>query len=267
MQTKYDAERTQSVQSVSKCKARKKPNWTDDGWRMTLCALPCKWKNGGQSCGQREDTEQTFQSKEIVPCGWIPTLFTCEGQDTSPSFQWTPGPRGTRSYALLMDDPDAIPVTGGVFAHFGVVNLPRHVLDLKLNEQNWSDLSAAIVVLRNDFGTNGWAGPCPPPLDPAHTYRFTLYSIANRILPDIDSETKLTVEMFDYRYTPLILHRSQFFARFQRTVEESFDVLLASRGDKSESTEEPSAAGGGEETLDSETQDFDSDAEVAWGCY
>ena len=97
----------------------------------------------------------------------IPSRYSCEGEDVSPPLRWTDVPEGTRSLALVVDDPDA---PGGVFTHWIAWGLDPTAGGLGEGE-------AAPGEGRNDFGTTGYRGPCPPPGHGRHRYVFRLYAL------------------------------------------------------------------------------------------
>ena len=97
----------------------------------------------------------------------IPTRHTCDGEDISPRLTWSGVPAGTRSLALVMDDPDA---PRGTFTHWVVSDLPPDLTELVEGSTQGRQG-------RNSFGRTGYGGPCPPPRDEAHRYRFTLYAL------------------------------------------------------------------------------------------
>jgi Raf kinase inhibitor-like YbhB/YbcL family protein len=97
----------------------------------------------------------------------IPSHHGCEGDDVSPQLHWTNIPDGTRSLALVVDDPDA---PGGVFTHWIAWGLDPGAGALGEGE-------AAPSEGRNDFGTSGYRGPCPPPGHGRHRYVFRLYAL------------------------------------------------------------------------------------------
>ena len=103
----------------------------------------------------------------------IPTKYTCEGQDISPTLMWGESPAGTRSFALIMDDPDA---PGGVFTHWVLFNLPADTRELPEAVPAQSPLPSGALQGKSDFGKTGYGGPCPPPGSP-HRYQFTLYAL------------------------------------------------------------------------------------------
>jgi Raf kinase inhibitor-like YbhB/YbcL family protein len=97
----------------------------------------------------------------------IPTRYTCDGEDVSPPLEWANLPDETRSLALIVDDPDA---PSGVFTHWVAWGLDPRAGGLGEGE-------AAPREGRNDFGTTGYRGPCPPPGHGRHRYVFRLYAL------------------------------------------------------------------------------------------
>jgi Raf kinase inhibitor-like YbhB/YbcL family protein len=108
----------------------------------------------------------------------IPGKHTCDGVDVSPPLAWRGTPAGTRSVALIADDPDA---PGGTWVHWVLYNLPAEVSELPENiaKVESLDLGGARQG-RNDFRRPGYGGPCPPP-GPAHRYFFKLYALDTRL--------------------------------------------------------------------------------------
>ncbi|HEX9488440.1 MAG TPA: YbhB/YbcL family Raf kinase inhibitor-like protein [Gemmatimonadales bacterium] len=108
----------------------------------------------------------------------IPGKYTCDGVDVSPPLAWSGAPAGTRSFALIADDPDA---PGGTWVHWVLYNLPAEVSELPENiaKVESLDLGGARQG-RNDFRRPGYGGPCPPP-GPAHRYFFKLYALDTRL--------------------------------------------------------------------------------------
>ena len=123
----------------------------------------------------------TLSSAAFANGARIPDAHTCAGADLSPPLRWTGTPAATRSYALLVADPD---VPGGNFVHWAVYDLPAA----------WKGLPSGVgPILRiggqrggrqsvNDFHRIGYGGPCPPP-GPVHHYVFTLYALDVAQLP------------------------------------------------------------------------------------
>jgi Raf kinase inhibitor-like YbhB/YbcL family protein len=93
----------------------------------------------------------------------------CGGSGISPQLAWTGAPAGTRSFALIVHDPDA-PHPGG-FYHWVAYDLPPQTTTLAAGASIPDNRSG-----RNDTGTVGYFGPCPP-AGPAHHYHFTIYAL------------------------------------------------------------------------------------------
>jgi len=102
--------------------------------------------------------------------------FGCKGGNVSPALSWSNPPAGTKSFALLMHDPDA--PTGSGWWHWVVYNIPASVSSLPAGagDPQKNLLPAGGVQGRTDFGTPGYGGPCPPPGKPHHYY-LRLYAL------------------------------------------------------------------------------------------
>ncbi len=110
----------------------------------------------------------------------IPRKFTCDGVDYSPAITWENLPAGTKSIALIVDDPDA-PV--GDFVHWVIYNVGPKQGSLPENVQKTETLPDGIIQGRNDFGSFGYNGPCPPKGHGFHRYYFTLYALSVAEIP------------------------------------------------------------------------------------
>lgn len=103
----------------------------------------------------------------------IPARYTCEGEDISPPLHWFGTPAGTRSLALLCDDPDA-PM--GTWWHWGVYDIRPGVPGLPEGYPTDARVGETRQAI-NDFGRHGYGGPCPPPGHGTHHYRFRLLAL------------------------------------------------------------------------------------------
>lgn len=102
----------------------------------------------------------------------IPALYTCDGSDLSPPVTWSGAPAGTKSFLIVMADPDA---PGGVFIHWVVYNVPPNVTSLPQGVPKAPSTPYGLQAV-NDFGRIGYGGPCPPPGRP-HRYVITVYAL------------------------------------------------------------------------------------------
>ena len=133
-----------------------------------------------------------LSSSAFAPDGEIPAVYTCEGNDVSPPLAWSGVPPGTKSVALIVDDPDApdpaqprmtwvhwvlydIPPTAG--------GLPEAVATAALPPGTREGL--------NDWGRTGYGGPCPP--IGRHRYFHKLFAL-DAVLPDLNRPKKAALE-------------------------------------------------------------------------
>jgi Raf kinase inhibitor-like YbhB/YbcL family protein len=113
----------------------------------------------------------TLTSSAFLDGESIPKQFTCDGDNVPPPLAWSEGPDGTRSFALIVDDPDA---PGRTFTHWVLYDIPAKTTRLPGGTTG--------KTLLNGFGRSGYGGPCPPPGDPPHRYVFTIHAIDVRYL-------------------------------------------------------------------------------------
>ena len=106
--------------------------------------------------------------------GWIPTKYTCDGEDISPPLSWNGAPSGTKSFVLIMDDPDA-PM--GTWVHWVIYNIPATLKSLPEAVPPEHRLKNGAIQGKNSWGRIGYGGPCPPPPTGAHRYFFKLYAV------------------------------------------------------------------------------------------
>jgi Raf kinase inhibitor-like YbhB/YbcL family protein len=111
----------------------------------------------------------TVTSSTFAAGAAMPTRYTCSGDDVSPPLSWSGTPSGARSLALTVIDPDA---PGRPFTHWVVFNMAPATKQLP----EGGPLPAGSVEGRNDFGSMGYRGPCPPPGSPHH-YHVKVYGL------------------------------------------------------------------------------------------
>ena len=103
----------------------------------------------------------------------IPKKHTCEGEDLSPPLRWNHPPAGTRSFALIADDPDA---PGRTWVHWVLYNIPLDLCGLAGGTPTEEILPNGAQQGLNDSQEIGYGGPCPP-LGKPHRYYFKLYAL------------------------------------------------------------------------------------------
>lgn len=111
----------------------------------------------------------SVRSSAFHPNAAIPVRYTCSGADVSPPLSWSGAPSEAKSVALTVIDPDA---PGRPFTHWVAFNLPPDTTEVP----EGGPLPAGSVEGRNDFGSNGYRGPCPPPGSPHH-YHFRVHAL------------------------------------------------------------------------------------------
>lgn len=127
-------------------------------------------------------TSLTVSSPAFRDGQGLPARYTCHGDGVNPSLHWSGLPSGTKSIAIVVDDPDA---PHGPYVHWVVFNVqPR---DTELAEDSAPPGARSAI---NSSGSTGYAAPCPPAGKPHH-YRFTVYALDSRLsLPDGAALTK-----------------------------------------------------------------------------
>jgi Raf kinase inhibitor-like YbhB/YbcL family protein len=112
--------------------------------------------------GALQITSSAFQNN-----GMIPRQYTCDGRDINPSLMIANCPQGTRSIALICDDPDA---PGGIWVHWVIWNIDPSVKEIREDT-----IPRGAVEGMNDFGKHRYGGPCPP--SGTHRYFFKVYAL------------------------------------------------------------------------------------------
>jgi Raf kinase inhibitor-like YbhB/YbcL family protein len=151
---------------------------------------------GGQSqqIDHSAHSAMTFNlsSPAFPPNGSIPAKYTCEGADISPALEWAGAPSGTKTFALIVDDPDAPDPAKPqrVYVHWVVHNIPASTTKLPENAAK-SGLPSGAAQGINDFGKQTYGGPCPP--IGRHRYFFKLYALDTE-LTGLSKPNKARVE-------------------------------------------------------------------------
>jgi len=130
--------------------------------------------------GQREaGATLEVTSAAFADGGQIPVNHTCDGADISPPLAWGQVPAGTAGLAILVTDPDA---PGGNFFHWVVYSIPPGTRSIPAGAVERAGLPGGSIQGVNDFGRQGYGGPCPPKGKPHH-YHFTVYALDSAVSP------------------------------------------------------------------------------------
>ncbi|HEY9856247.1 MAG TPA: YbhB/YbcL family Raf kinase inhibitor-like protein [Stenomitos sp.] len=117
-----------------------------------------------------------FESRAFETGRSIPEQYACDGQNVSPELHWQDVPEGTESLAIICDDPDA---PRKVWVHWVLYDLPAKTTHLAEQVPPAERLPTGGTQGRNDFGTIGYGGPCPP--SGTHRYVFQLYALDRKL--------------------------------------------------------------------------------------
>jgi Raf kinase inhibitor-like YbhB/YbcL family protein len=126
----------------------------------------------------------------------IPRRFTCDGEDLSPPFQWREPPKGTRSFVLLCNDPDA---PSGTFHHWALYDIPADRTELAQGFDRSCEKEGLKRAI-NDFSRLGYRGPCPPHRHGPHHYHFRLLALSLDHLPLLKGPSCREVESEARKY-------------------------------------------------------------------
>jgi Raf kinase inhibitor-like YbhB/YbcL family protein len=145
--------------------------------------------------------------------GTMPSTYTCDGSNISPALKWTNAPQNTKSFVLIVDDPDASSAVASVkekpakvWVHWILLDIPSNIDHLAENLPS-SDFKQGST----DFnGKQQWGGPCPP--SGTHHYQFTLYALDIMLnLPAGTSKEELIAAMNGH-----ILEQTTLIGTYQR---------------------------------------------------
>ncbi len=125
---------------------------------------------------KEEDMTIQLTSPAFEEGGMIPSKYTCDGANVSPPLKWTSVPEGTKSFAIICDDPDA---PAGTWVHWVIYNIPANIRELPENVRPSWKLSDGTLQGKNDFGKAGYGGPCPP--GGIHRYYFKIYALSDML--------------------------------------------------------------------------------------
>jgi Raf kinase inhibitor-like YbhB/YbcL family protein len=135
---------------------------------LILAAPAAAVANNPKKTARLDVTSPSFENNEAIP-----VEYTCEGAQVAPPLSWSKVPKGTRSIAILVDDPEA---TNGTFTHWLVTNIPPTTSSTSTN-----GLPQQALESNNGKGEKGYTGPCPP--SGTHHYHFQVFAL-DRTLPE-----------------------------------------------------------------------------------
>jgi len=125
-----------------------------------------------------------FEQGEIIP-----KKYSCDGENVSPPLNWSDIPKGTKSFALILDDPDA---PAKIWVHWIIYNIPADQRSLDEYIPDGERLANGALHGTNDYQKFGYRGPCPP--GGTHRYSFKIYALDSmlNILPGLSKQKLLS---------------------------------------------------------------------------
>jgi Raf kinase inhibitor-like YbhB/YbcL family protein len=201
---------------------------------VAMMVSACMWARGeGKEATVAQFTLSSPSFRNNQP---MPAKHSCEGEDASPSLKWEGAPSGTKSFALIVDDPDA---PGGSWVHWVIYNMPaatagfpENIKQVDLVAAVWpnglklsgwkvgeggltpetlADLPGAKQGM-NSFGKVGYGGPCPPRGHGVHHYHFRLYALDT----DLNLAPRVTRKQLESAMNGHILAQAELVGTYQR---------------------------------------------------
>ena len=122
-------------------------------------------------------TSPTIKHKGTIGKAHVFDGFGCTGDNVSPELRWNNAPKGTKSFAVTMYDPDA--PTGSGWWHWVIFNIPPDITALAAGagKPGGPGEPQRSVQSMTDFGEPGYGGPCPPAGHKPHRYIVTVYAL------------------------------------------------------------------------------------------
>ncbi len=134
----------------------------------------------GLANAQPAQAQLRLTSPAIASGAAIADDYACTGADRSPALAWSDAPQSTKSFALIVDDPDA---PRGTFVHWVAYNIPARVTSLAAGVPQTAEIAGGGTNGINSFEHIGYNGPCPPP-GKIHHYHFRLFALDSKLTPD-----------------------------------------------------------------------------------
>ncbi len=170
---------------------------------VTICFLLLNLKKSEAEGNFMQLTSPAFKNGTVLP-----TAYTCDGKDINPPLEWQNAPAGTKSFMLIMEDPDAPATKPNPWVHWIVFNIPPFINKIDENS-NIGTLKGAKQGLTNS-GKNEFHGACPP--DKMHRYYFILYALDSMLnLPEGASKNEIMKAIDGH-----ILEKAELMATYER---------------------------------------------------
>jgi len=154
----------------------------------------------------------TLKSSAFLHNGAIPRRYTCQGEDVSVPLAWSGAPPATKSFVLIVDDPDAPDPKAPrmTWVHWVLYNLPPTAMALREGIRT-GELPKGTLEGLNDWKRTGYGGPCPP--IGRHRYFHKLYAL-DTLLPAMESPTKTDLEQAMKGH---VLEKAELIGTYQKS--------------------------------------------------
>ena len=159
-------------------------------------------KNQKESVLEMKITSSAFEEGDMIP-----SKYTCDGENISPPLSWSEAPTGTKTFAIICDDPDA---PAGTWVHWVVYNIPAGTTELPEAVPVKKEPDNGAVQGLNDFRKTGYGGPCPP--SGTHRYFFKIYALDAK--PDLTGD--VTKDILLDAMKGHILAQGQLIGKYSR---------------------------------------------------
>jgi Raf kinase inhibitor-like YbhB/YbcL family protein len=158
-------------------------------------------------------TSSTLREGETMPRSTLFGGFGVGGDNRSPHIAWSGAPEGTKSYAVILHDPDA--PTGTGFFHWVLFNIPAGVTELAENagDSSGAGLPKGAVQSHTDFGARNYGGPAPPPGHGPHRYNFHVYALD---VPKLDGDANTTAALLRFMMLGHVLAEGKLTGIYER---------------------------------------------------
>jgi Raf kinase inhibitor-like YbhB/YbcL family protein len=154
-----------------------------------------------------------IKANHMIPQRFEFNGFGCSGENKSPELKWSGAPKGTKSFAVTVYDPDA--PTGSGWWHWVVIDIPADVHELAADAGalNSTTLPKGAIQGRTDYGVAAFGGTCPPKGDKPHRYIFTVYALK---VGKLDVPDGATAALTGYMIHGNMLGKASFTAKYGR---------------------------------------------------
>jgi hypothetical protein len=192
--------KTRDLRIIAKCGV---------GLVAAFCLLFCFAARGQEAQQKERGPVLKLTSSSFDADADLPAKYSCDGANASPALAWADAPAATRSFALIMDDPDT---PKGTVTHWMIYEMPTAARSLQEGVPTSKKLADGSMQGKNVQGKSGYTGPCPEKGGPAHHYFFKLYAL--------DAKTNLKPnakrEEVEAAMKGHILAKAELIGRFKR---------------------------------------------------